>query len=145
MEIITHFVSGFQIQALLISKDNSFSCRFSMDDTNIKVRMKPGHYEPYVYLKRWKRHRIDNCRFRGEFYGLEFRPESNNITPSRAVSSAAEHRSYTPGVTSSNLVPPTIQALLNELFAASTSILSLLKSPTLIAGRNNCSVVQRQY
>ena len=52
------------------------------------------------------------CRMQfksGLFYGLEFPRKSFIITPSRAVSSAAEHRSYKPGVTSSNLVPPTIE------------------------------------
>ena len=41
------------------------------------------------------------------FYGLDFKHKSNKINISRAVSSAAEHRSYTPGATGSNPVPPT--------------------------------------
>lgn len=48
-----------------------------------------------------------------------------NFTPqivgflSRAVSSAAEHRSYTPGVTSSNLVPPTtLRSVAAETYSA---------------------------
>ena len=47
----------------------------------------------------------------GVFYGLEFRAKSSNITTLWAVSSAAEHRSYTPGVASSNLAPPTTYSL----------------------------------
>ena len=40
-------------------------------------------------------------------YGLDSTAESSNITKLWAVSSAAEHRSYTPGATGSNPVPPT--------------------------------------
>ncbi len=42
-----------------------------------------------------------------DFLVFQIRHKFSNITPLWAVSSAAEHRSYTPRVTSSNLVPPT--------------------------------------
>jgi hypothetical protein len=48
------------------------------------------------------------------FYGLEFRAKSSNITALRAVSSAAEHRSYTPRVAGSNPAPPTTYSI-NDL------------------------------
>jgi hypothetical protein len=53
-------------------------------------------------------------------YGLEFRAKSSNITLLRAVSSAAEHRSYTPRVAGSNPAPPT-----NKIWSISSPCLNL--------------------
>ena len=47
----------------------------------------------------------------GLFYGLASALKSCNINELWAVSSAAEHRSYTPGATGSNPVPPTTYSL----------------------------------
>ena len=48
--------------------------------------------------------------------GLIFRHKPNNITIHGRLAQLAEHRFYTPGVTSSSLVPPTIKIQNNQSF-----------------------------